>query len=385
MTFPADALAAASHPDPYPYYARLVSDSPLHFNETLGLWVAAGAHAVEDALASSLCRVRPPDEPVPSPLVGTSLGKVFGQFARTTDGAVHASHKAAIQTAMTSIDDATVERLAREEADWLVEKLDPREHPGLVNEFALSLPLHVVGRMLGVAPDALAGVAARVGEFVRALAPGSTPGDRQLGEDAADALIELFERLSTAQVGSRECTLLAMMSVEMAREYGQGRLPVIANAIGLLMQSYEATAGLIGNTLVALARHGARSELDQAFVQEVLRFDAPVQNTRRFVAEGGIVAGREMQAGDAILVVLAAANRDPSVNPDPDTFDPGRRDAKIYTFGAGRHRCPGAMLAVTIAVEGVKALVAAGCSPEALESRMSYVAAPNVRIPVFHA
>ena len=271
---PRDPIEAVTHSDPYPYYARLVAERPLYFDETLGLWVAAGAHAVEDVLASPLCRVRPVDEPVPRALEGSSLSAVFGQLTRMIDGAGHASRKAAIQTALASIDDATVDRLAREEADRLVEELDPREHPGRVNAFALRLPIHVVGRMLGIESAELAGVAANVASFVGALAPGSTPDERQQGETAADALIELFERLSRAQGVSQEGPLLARLGAEMARGNGQGRRPAGANAIGLLMQSYEATAGLIGNTLVALVYYGARSRLDRAFVLEVLRFDA---------------------------------------------------------------------------------------------------------------
>jgi cytochrome P450 len=104
-------------------------------------------------------------------------------------------------------------------------------------------------------------------------------------------------------------------------------------------------------------------------IEEVLRHDPPVQNTRRFVAQAGTVAGREMREGDAVLVVLAAANRDPA--------------APLFSFGAGRHACPGQSLAATIARAGVEQALAAGVDPAPLAEGVSYRPSVNVRIPLF--
>ena len=149
-----------------------------------------------------------------------------------------------------------------------------------------------------------------------------------------------------------------LMSLGMAQ-----RDAAMANLLGLMSQTYEATAGLIGNTLLALARDAdlrRRASGDDALlrriVQEVLRHDPPVHNTRRYVAEDGIVAGQPMKAGDAILVVLAAANRDPALHARPHRFDPERADKSCFTFGHGRHACPGAHIATELAVTGVQAL-----------------------------
>jgi cytochrome P450 len=145
---------------------------------------------------------------------------------------------------------------------------------------------------------------------------------------------------------------------------------IASNGAGFLLQTYEATAGLIGNTLLALARNPDlhHAGLD-AVIEDVLRFDPPVQNTRRFVAQSGLVAGCEMREGDAVLVVLAAASRDPT--------------APLFTFGAGRHACPGQALATTIARAGVEQALAAGIDPAPLAEGVSYRPSANVRIPVF--
>ena len=118
---------------------------------------------------------------------------------------------------------------------------------------------------------------------------------------------------------------------------------------------------------------------------EVARHDAPVQNTRRFVAEDGVVAGTPMRAGDAILVLLAAANRDPAANADPARFDHERTDPRVFTFGLGAHACPGAILAVTIAAAGVAYLLDAGIPLDDLMGRVTYRPSPNARIASFGA
>jgi cytochrome P450 len=91
-----------------------------------------------------------------------------------------------------------------------------------------------------------------------------------------------------------------------------------------------------------------------------------------------------MKAGDAILVVLAAANHDPAANPSPERFDVSRTDRKAFTFGLGPHACPGEAIAAAIAHAGVAALLAAGVEPARLRSDVRYRPSANVRIPLLN-
>src|SRR5262249_11182566 len=159
----------------------------------------------------------------------------------------------------------------------------------------------------------------------RCLAPGSSPDQLERGKAAAAELLALGRSLATTSPLLRT----------MADGAPDGGDAVVANAIGFLSQSYEATAGLIGNTLLWLGRHPELERAVPAAVLEVVRHDPSVQNTRRFVAHDGQVAGVEMRAGEAILVILAAANRDPVVNPEPARFDPARVSPRVFTFGVG--------------------------------------------------
>jgi cytochrome P450 len=195
-------------------------------------------------------------------------------------------------------------------------------------------------------------------------------------------------------VGAAVTGARAGLPAALGREAGQAGVgdpaALVANAIGFMTQAYEATTGLIGNTLRALAARPALraavaadpARLD-AVIREVLRHDAPVQNTRRFVAADGVIADQSMAAGDTVLVVLAAANHDAAANPQPERFDETRASRRTFTFGAGPHACPGETVAVSIARAGVESLLARGLDLDALPAHPAYQPSGNVRIPLF--
>jgi cytochrome P450 len=369
MEPPQHAVAAVTHPDPYPYYAELVARRPLQRDDTLGLWVAASAAAVTAVLTSEVCRVRPVVEPVPKALVGTAAGDVFARMVRMNDGAYHVRMKPSVSATVAMLDPGVIARHADAAAQTLAAELEPGLHPARVGDFAFRLPPYVIGALLGLAPDALPPIAASAGDFVRGLAPGATADEVDRGASAARALVQAVRTLPRYERASDDS---------------------VANVVGFFWQSYEATAALIGNTLLALARQAhlraliARDPAElRAVAAEVARHDAPVQNTRRFVAAAGVVAGQAMKAGDTVLVLLAAANRDPAVNDDPARFDPARRERRTFTFGFGAHACPGETLAVTIAAAGVARLLATGVDPERVAASYTYRPSANIRMPRF--
>ena len=366
---PSDPVAAVTHPDPYPYYADLVTRAPFERHEGLGLWVAASAEAVTAVLTSDVCRVRPAAEPVPKALLGSSAADIFGRLVRMTDGPAQQALKRAVMAALGSLDGAAAAGPSRE---WAA-RLEPNPF-----EQAFRLPAYVIGSLLGVPAGDLPELAGRIGEFAPALAPGSPPETVERGRAAAAVLLELLRARPAGD-------LLATLAKE-ARNAGRDEEDaVLANAVGFLFQAHDATAGLIGNNLLALAARPELRDLDllPQTLLEVLRCDPPVQNTRRFVARDGLILGQAVKEGDAVLAVLAAANRDPAANPDPDRFDVLRRDRRLFTFGIGSHACPGETLATTIAQAGVEAMLRAGLDLEALAGSFTYRPSANGRIPLF--
>lgn len=380
-SFPSDPVALATHPDPYPFYARLVAEAPLIEDLALGLWVAAGAEAATAVLTHELCRVRPPAEPVPRALLGSPAGEVFGRLVRMTDGPGRCPLKRAISATLASVAGETATEESRRRAGALAAELAPANDPAAVSRFAFDLPAQVVASLLGVSPDRLAEAARWTADFVPCFSPLAGPEQIARGKEAAGRLLDLLRPLAADDGGTGLLPALTREARQPGRDDSE---TVVANAVGFLFQSYEATAGLIGNTLLALAAHPDLREVElPAVVREVLRHDPPIQSTRRVLAGPATICGRELPEGAAVLVILAAANRDPAANPDPDRFDPGRAAPRTFTFGAGPHACPGEALAVTIATAGVEALLLAGIDPARLSERYAYRPSANARIPIF--
>ena len=385
MSRPADPIAAVTHPDPYPYYRDLVAMRPLHRDEDLKLWVAASAEAVTAVLTSPLVRVRPPAERVPSVLQGSPLAEIFGRLVRMTDGPGHFPMKQAVAGALATLDGEGVRAGAARWSRILGERIDAKSPAG-VDDFSRSLSAHAIASLLAVPDAAVDRVERSVHHYVTAVAPGADALRLERGKAAASHLIET---VGAAVTGAGD-GLPAALGTEAERAGVGDPAALVANAIGFMTQAYEATTGLIGNTLRALAvRPALRAAVAagparlEALIREVLRHDAPVQNTRRFVAAGGVIAGQAMAAGDTVLVVLAAANHDAAANPQPERFDETRADHRTFTFGAGPHACPGETLAVSIARAGVESLLARGLDLDALPASPAYQPSGNVRIPLF--
>jgi cytochrome P450 len=363
-------------------YTALLRERPFAFDERVGAWVAADAAAVRAVLGSSAVRVRPPSEPVPAGLTGTAAGEVFGDLVRMTDGALQQRLKAVVVEALATADTTRTHALATGHTrDALAAH---RGGGGLFEELMYGVPARTVASLCGLDRDAGAEAARAVGDFVRCIPASATPEHQRAAAAAAARLRELLGPGIAA--GADGTGLLAGLVAAATRASWSRTAPLLANAIGFLSQTYDATAGLIGNTLVALARGTAEvprtAGRTEALVREVVRHDAPVQNTRRFAAAPLTHAGAVVEPGDQVLVVLAAANLDPAVNPDPLALRPDRAAPVVFTFGAGAHRCPGARIAVSVATAVVGELVAAGLAPGTLPGEPEYQPLANARIPV---
>ena len=146
--FPNDPVSAAIHADPYPYYARLRRERPLHYDASLNLWVAASEAIVTEALAHPDLLVRPPAELVPRALVGTPAGEVFARLVRMNDGAFHAQHRPTVQASTARFTMAGVAKAASQAALDLAPRMD-------ANALLSAIPVQAMARLLAVPDDSL--------------------------------------------------------------------------------------------------------------------------------------------------------------------------------------------------------------------------------------
>ncbi len=384
-TPPETPLAAVTHPNPYPYYAGLRKERPLYWDEAVGAWVASSAAAVAAVLGSDAMRVRPAAEPVPAALRGASAA-LYGRLVRMTDGAAHPPLKNALVRTLGFLEEGGLLALARASAEALAAKtLTPATPQGL-EAFASGLSVHVVSSLLGLPERHLEAVERATEAYLLGLGPSPSPECLQHGTAGAEVLLGLTGKARAAAPSS---AFLGRFLKEAHLEGVTEDDVLTANAAGLLTQAYEATAGLLGNTVLAL---GARPRLAEGLrrtpdglwdvLWEVLRYDAPVQNTRRFVLREVRVCGQRLPAGDTVLLVLAAANRDEEANAAPDAFLPSRTARRTFTFGLGAHLCPGQALSLALARAGMEQLLRRGLDFGTLHA-VGYRPSLNVRVPRF--
>lgn len=374
---------AATHDDPYSYYSDLRQQKELFFDADLGLWIASGAKAVEAILGNPECRVRPLHEPIPRAIAQGAAGLVFGRLMRMNEGAQHRCPRMAIEPALISIEMDGIADIVAHVVTTLENSLETTD------EFMFTLPACVIASLIGVPSLRMQEVARLTRNFVACLSPLSDEMQLNKAHSGAIELSQIFSSLLNDD--KSDSALLTRIRSESKAAGWADQEALIANLIGLLSQTCEATAGLIGNTLVALHRNPDLIEDGQPsprlvaeLVAEVARYDSPVQNTRRFVAKPCWIGDSVLEAGDTVLVLLASANRDPYLNPDPDSLLLKRSNRRTFSFGSGRHGCPGQQLALTIASEAVLVWLQRQSFLSVRSYRWSYLPSLNGRIPKFH-
>ncbi|KAF2394411.1 cytochrome P450 [Pseudomonas frederiksbergensis] len=366
-----DPIIAATHADPYPYYAQLRAEGGLVFHQGLKLWVASSAATVAAVLAHPDCHVRPSAEPVPKSIADGLAGEVFGRLMRMNEGERQRCPRSAIEPGLALIDVKEVQALVSA-------RLITADAEGL-SKAMFRGPVGVVAALLGFSPAQARFVSELTADFVACLSPLSNPAQLDAAHAAAEQLrgnfIELLEDPDT------QSPLLNGIKQRFASSDNE---MLIANLIGLCSQTYEATAGLIGNSLIAMIRNPSlQRDLSSTddLIAETQRFDPSVQNTRRFVAASCEIDGVRLEPGDAILVLLASANRDPQINDQPDAFILDRPNRRSFTFGSGRHQCLGQTLALSIASATLTQIQA--IKPKLDGLTWHYRPSLNGRIPMF--
>ncbi|MED5620335.1 cytochrome P450 [Ideonella sp. BN130291] len=332
---PCTLATACWHPDPYPFYADLRARHPdgLFFDEEQALWVACSAAAVDAALQAPELVVRPPAEAVPRALRGRPSGQVFGGLMRMNEGQAHQQPKAEALPFLARLEAA----LPAAVQQVMAAGFSPRRQP--IDELLFDAPLGLLAALLGLPAGQWRPTARAVRRLVAAWSPMADHAAHHAGDAAANELLAAFD--------------------------GQ------VNRIGFFTQTCDATAGLIGNALVAWQRDAAAA-FDVPWLQDTARQDPAVQNTRRWATAPVRLCGQALQPGDAMLVLLASANHD-TVAPQSG-----------FGWGRGRHACPGERLSQAMAI----ALLRAWRDEDEhglhqFTARWHYRPSPNARIPRF--
>jgi cytochrome P450 len=342
--------------DPYPYYARLRRIDPVHWAEGPGHWVLTRYADIVSVLRSphaSAERIEINQRQVPAEFQEVFTARKDAMI--NADPPRHTRLRLLVNKAFTPGAVAALTPFIQRLVDDLIDTVQPRDRMDVIRDLAYPLPATVIAEMLGVPHadrDRFKQWSDDTAAVVGNVAGGLSEGVLRRGVHGMRELRAYFRGIVVQRrIEPRDDLISALVKAQQEGDR-LNEAELLANAVLLLNAGHETTTNLIGNGALALLRHPdqlRRLREDPALiptaVEELLRYDSPVQFTSRVLKADLTLGGKHLRAGQTVLLVLGAANRDPAQFPDPDRLDVGRADNKHLSFGLGSHYCLGAPLA----------------------------------------
>ena len=352
--------------DPYPTYAVLRAHDPVH---AIGpnQWLLTRYDDVSMVYRSAAASSDKQREFGPKFGVGTPLHEHHTTSLVFSDPPLHTRVRrlmmgALNQRAITRMESGVVALV-----DGLLDRLDGRPEADLIEDFAAQIPVDVIGNLLDVPRDERGPLRAWSLAILSALEPVPSAEMLARGNTAVTEFVAYLRTLIAhrrAHPGDPEVDVLT----RLMGEYGGERLSeteLLHNCIFMLNAGHETTTNLIGNGMHALLTQRGQLErlqrepaLINTAVEELLRFESPLQLNNRQLTAPIALGSRELPAGDFVTLGVGAANRDPAQFADPDALDIARKPNLHVAFGHGAHACAGMNVARLEARIAIGALVA---------------------------
>lgn len=351
--------------DPYPFYAALRAHAPVHEMAPGSLLLTRHddvAAMYRDPAASSDKR----REFAPRFGAGTPLYEHHTTSLVFNDAPLHTRVRRPIVTALNPRALARMEAPLVALVDALLDRLAALPAPDLIDDYAARIPLEVIGNLLDIPPAERGPLRDWSLAILSALEPAPSPAVLGRGHAAVDEFKAYLRGLVAERrrhPGDIDTDVLTRLI------HGDGEplsdTELLHQCIFLLNAGHETTTNLIGNGVHALLVH--RGEFDRlradpalitTAVEELLRFESPLQLNNRVTTAPVTLGGRDWPAGTFVTLGIGAANRDPAVFADPDRLDIARKPNPHLAFGHGAHACAGMNVARLEARIAVGRLVA---------------------------
>jgi cytochrome P450 len=352
--------------NPYPYYTALRRDNPVAWLEPLQCWAVSRYGDVDYAL-------RTPEIFSSANWLGQSIGDLSPApkvpWMIETDPPNHSRLRKLVNKGFTPRMVGRLEPRIRAIANELLTNAKIQPEIDFVRDFSGALPVIVIAEMLGVEPEhrldfkrwsdnVVLGTSRPTDEAARAQVRASNAEMRTYFEHA------IADRRKTP----REDLLTVLVQAEEERQTLTSD-EVLAMAMLILLAGNETTMNLLSNTALALQAHPAdlarisrENVLIPQLIEEMLRYDSPVQIVFRRTTEAVELSGRTIPPNAVVFILIGSANRDERKFPDPDRFDLSRDSSEHLAFGFGTHFCLGAQLARLEAKVALEELFAS-CPP----------------------
>ena len=345
-------LSVRTVQDPYPVYAALRARSPVHRSTLLNAWLFT-RHADVDAILRDHRRfANDPRKGTLSPRQRAALPPVDEFTMLVVDPPDHTRLRALVNKAFTPRAVSALEPRIRAILGALLDDIADPAAFDLMQAVARPLPVMAITEMMGVPLEDRERFKVWSGLRARMLEPTIGLRERAAGVEAGKALDAWLRPLLVQRAAAPRDDIVSAL-VLAQNEGGRLSEQETLNMLRLLaIAGNETTTNLIGNGMLALLRNPDQLQrlrddpgLIPAAVEELLRFDAPVQTDFRRVLADCEMNGFPLRKRDNVVLFLGAANRDPEVFEDPDRLDVGRGNGSHLSFGRGIHHCLGAALA----------------------------------------
>lgn len=346
--------------DPYPVYRELRGHAPVHWSPEANSWVLSRYEDVSAALTdpatySSASGIFPTPP-------GVDMTELFLPMLIMSDPPRHTQLRHLVSRAFTPRRIAGLEAHIQILVDDLLDNTPETGAWDFVSGFAGPLPAIVIADMLGVPREDRGRFRTWSTTLIQ-----SNPirGEFGPGLDAAAALYDYFTSfLAERRAHPQDDLMTALVHAEVDGEHLTEE-ELLGFCLLLLVAGHETTTNLLSNSAVVLAQHpesrrqlADNPELVPAAVEELLRYDSPVQGLARTLTRPVDLHGQHMKGGDTVLLLFGSANRDDQAFPDADRFDIRRAPERQVAFGRGIHFCLGASLARLEARIALEALLA---------------------------
>lgn len=350
--------------DPYTYYSRYREHDPVHWgvspNPRLGgAWYLFRYEDVMQVLESpkfgrEASKVRDDGQGSPVPPAFKGLRSMVSNWMVFRDPPDHTRLRTLVNKVFSA---KMVENLRPgifNIADGLLDRLGSRTEIDLIEDFAFALPIMVIADLLGVDPEDRP----LFREWALALQHASTsrltpsPEVYEQAEQATQGFISYFQQAIAQRHAEPRPDLITALVKAQDEGDKLSDEEVLATCIHLLTAGHETTLNLITKGTLALLRNReqykllrSHPELIPSAVEELIRYDSPVQMVTRWAYADIEIGGNLIHRGDSVGLMLGSANRDPARFPNPDVLDIQRTENKHCGFGSGIHFCLGSALA----------------------------------------
>lgn len=344
--------------DPYPTLHRLRSEHPVYWSEAWGCWLVLRYRDVlaglrDPRLSSSKMNRFSSELPEQVRHNLQPLVQVLSSFMGLSDPPNHTRLRGLVNKAFTPRVVEGMRGRIQTLVNELLDAVDVERGMDAIRDFAYPLPATVISEMLGLPREGINRFKKWSDDIVGFIGAGRASIERaERGQQSMTELIEYYRPLIEHRRQNPSNDLISALTAAQEQGDHLDDIELLATSITLMTGGHETTTGLIGNSLLALARHPDQLQklkdnpgLLGTAVEELLRYDSPVQRAERVTAQELNIGDQPIRKGERVFMMIGAANRDPAQFPEPDRLDVARLDNKHVAFGQGIHFCIGAPLA----------------------------------------